>query len=134
MDEMVLRINDPDLCYVFAKNARRRGRPELALQAYRRAVDLRAEQHGAETEAELNALRAIYAYEEALSYVKGKRTRATGTWQMVNRHGIFSTVLRRLRARDSEDMLPALEELGMADYSYQAIIEAYPEVFNCTAA
>ena len=134
MDELVLRINDPELCYVFAKNARRRGRPELALQAYRRAVDLRAEEHGATSEAELDALRAIYAYEEALSYVKGKRTRATGTWQMVNRHGIFSTVLRRLRARDSEDMLPALKELGMADYSYQAVLDAHPEAFSCSAA
>ena len=77
MDEMVLRINDPELCYVFARNARRKGRPELALQAYRRAVELRAEQHDVECEAERRALRAIYAYEEALSHHKGKRTRAT---------------------------------------------------------
>ena len=87
MHELVMRIKDPDLCYVFAKNATRRGHPELALEAYRRAVDLRALEHSASNEAELAAFRAIYAYEEALSYNKGKRTRATGTWQMSSTWG-----------------------------------------------
>ena len=45
MDELVTRIKEPGLCYVFARNARRNGRPELAMQAYRHAVDLRALQH-----------------------------------------------------------------------------------------
>ena len=67
MHELVLRIKDPELCYVFARNATDRGHPELALQAYRRAVDLRAEQHDTASEAERSALRAIYADEEALS-------------------------------------------------------------------
>ena len=35
MHELVLRIKDPELCYVFAKNATKRGHPELALQAFR---------------------------------------------------------------------------------------------------
>ena len=134
MDELVLRIKDPDLCYVFARNAGRRGHPELALQAYRRAVDLRAEQHGAVTEVEFSALRAIYAYEEALSHNKGKRTRATGTWQMVNRYGLLPAVSRRLQSRDIEDVLPALQELGMSDYSFQSVVEAYPEAFCDNAA
>ena len=134
MDELVLRINDPEKCYVFARNARRKGHPELARQAYRRAVDLRTEQHDVECEAERKALRAIYAYEEALSYNKGKRTRATGTWQMVRRYGVLPTICRRLRARDSEELLPALQELGMGDYSFQAVREAFPEMFAKTAS
>ena len=134
MDDLVLRIKEPDLCYVFARNARRRGHPELALQAHRRAVDLRAEQHGAASDAELSALRAIYAYEEALSHNKGKRTRATGTWQMVNRCGLLPTINRRLQSRDSEHMLPALQELGMGDYSFQSVREAHPDAFQECAA
>jgi hypothetical protein len=39
MHELVSRIKDPELCYVFAKNARRNGHPELALQAHRHAVE-----------------------------------------------------------------------------------------------
>ena len=134
MHELVLRIKDPGLCYVFARNATDRGHPELALQAYRRAVDLRAEEHDAASEAERSALRAIYAYEEALSYSKGKRTRATGTWQLVNRHGVLAALMKRLQSRDNEDVLPVLQELGMEDYSFSAVYEAYPEAFGQLAA
>lgn len=134
MHELVKRINDPELCYVFAKNARRKGHPELAVQAYRRAVDLRAEQHEVSSAAELSALRAIYAYEEALSYGRGKRTRATGTWQLVNRHGLLPALSKRLQSRDNEEVLPILKDLGMEDYSFTAVHDAYPEAFGRMAA
>ena len=134
MHELVLRIKDPELCYVFARNAIDRGHPELALQAYRRAVDLRAEQHDTSSEAERSALRAIYAYEEALSYSKGKRTRATGTWQLVNRHGVLAALIKRLHSRDNENVLPVLQELGMEDYSFSAVHEAHPDAFGQLAA
>ena len=130
MHELVLRIKDPELCYIFAANARRRGHPELALQAYRRAVDLRAREHPTADEAELAAVRAIYAYEEALSYARGKRTRATGTWQLVNRHGLLSALHRRLDSRGGDDVMPTLKELGMEDYSFEAVRTAYPEAFE----
>jgi hypothetical protein len=134
MHELVLRINEPELCYVFAKNATNRGHPELALQAYRRAVDLRAEQHTEASAVELSALRAIYAYEEALSFNKGKRTRATGTWQLVNRYGLLPALSKRLQSRDHDEVLPVLKELGMEDYSFNAVFEAHPEAFEQMAA
>ena len=134
MHELVERIKDPKLCYVFAKNAARRGHPELAIQAYRHAVDLRADQHAVANAAEGAALRAIYAYEEALSYSKGKRTRATGTWQLVNRHGVLAALDKRLQSRGGEDMHAVLKELGMEDYSFEAVRKAYPEAFDKIAA
>ena len=134
MHELVQRIKQPELCYVFAKNANLRGHPELAVQAYRRAVDLRAEQHETVSAAELSALRAIYAYEEALSFSKGKRTRATGTWQLVNRHGVLPALFKRLQSRDNEEVLPVLKELGMEDYSFNAVREAHPDAFGKMAA
>ena len=134
MHELVMRIKDPELCYVFAANATHRGHPELALQAHRRAVDLRAEAHATSNEAELAAVRAIYAYEEALSYSKGKRIRATGTWQLVNRHGLLSALHRRLDSRGLDEMAPVLKELGMEDYSFAAVREAHPDAFSALAA
>mgnify|MGYP003573764087 FL=1 len=134
MHELVMRINDPELCYVFGKNAVHRGHPELALQAHRRAVDLRAEAYGATDEAEFAAVRAIYAYEEALGYQKGKRTRATGTWQLVRRHGLLAAVHKRLDSRDSEEVLPILRELGMEDYSFAAVLKEYRDAFGALAA
>ena len=134
MHELVMRIKDPELCYVFAKNATNRGHPELALEAYRRAVDLRAEAHDATSDVELAALRAIYAYEEALSFSKGKRTRATGTWQMVSRSGVLAALAKRMQSRNGEDMVPVLKELGMEDYAFEAVYKTYPEAFAQQAA
>ena len=133
MHELVSRIKDPELCYVFARNARRNGHPELALQAHRHAVELRAGKHNAASQAEAAALRAIYAYEEALGFSRGKRTRATGTWQLVNRHGVLPAVGKRLRSRDADDVQPILAQLGMADYSFSAVEAAYPEAFAAAA-
>ena len=130
MHELVLRINDPDKCYVFARNATRNGHPELALQVHRRAVDLRAEAYEVASDAEFAAVRAIYAYEEALGFAKGKRTRATGTWQMVARSGLMAAVAKRLESRGGEDVTATLKELGMEDYSFRAVIDAYPEAFE----
>jgi predicted HAD superfamily Cof-like phosphohydrolase len=129
MHELVLRIKDPELCYVFAKNAAKQGRHELTLQAYRRAVDLRTAAYPTADAAEEAAARSIFAYEEALSYSRGKRTRATGTWQMVRRHGLLEAVAMRLRARDAKDMLPTLQEMGMEDCSFQAVARCFPEMF-----
>ena len=134
MHELVLRIKKPELCYVFAKNATDRGHPELALEAYRRAVELRAEDHKPQSEAERDALRAFYAYEEALSALKGKRTRATGTWQMVNRHGLFETLIKRMQARTKDEASPKLAELGMEDLSFKAVYERHPDAFAVAAA
>lgn len=134
MHELVLRIQEPELCYVFARNAQRSGHPELVAQAYRRAVDLRAEQHEMADEAERAVLRAIYAYEEALSYKRRKRVRATGTWQLVNRHGLLLALSKRLASRNGEDVQATLEELGMADYSFGAVHEAYAPAFESLAA
>ena len=134
MHDLVMRIKDPELCYVFAKNARHRGHPELALEAYRRAVELRAEQHDFDSEAERAALRAIYAYEEALSYSRGKRTRATGTWQLVSRHGVLPALEKRLQSRNGEDVQAVLKELGMEEYSFEAVYNDYPDAFGQLAA
>lgn len=134
MHELVERIKEPELCYVFAKNAVTRGHPELAQQAYRRAVDLRAEHYGAESDAEFAAVRAIYAYEECLGYAKGKRTRATGTWQMVNRFGLLAAVHKRLQSRNGEDVMPALKELNMEDYSFEAVAKEHGQEIQQAAA
>ena len=134
MHELVERIKEPELCYVFARNATRRGHPELALEAYRRAVDLRAAQHETSSEAEFAAVRAIYAYEEALSYAKGKRTRATGTWQLVNRLGVLPALHKRISSRSGDDVKSVLQELGMEDYSFEAVGKAYPEDLQQAAA
>ena len=121
MHELVLRIKKPELCYVFADNASKRGHDDPAIQAFRRAVDLRADEHADVTEAERQALKAIYAYEEAMSYGQRRRKRATGTWQLVNKHGILPTLARRAGSKAAEEAQETLKLLKMEDYSFDAI-------------
>ena len=127
MHELVERIKKPELCYVFAQNAINRGHQDLAVQAYRRAVDLRAAEHEVTSEAELMALKSFYAYEEALSHGLRRRKRATGTWQMVSRLGILPTLDKRLNSKDADGALPKLKELRLEDYSFQAVAKAYAQ-------
>jgi hypothetical protein len=133
MHELVMRIKDADRCHIFAQNAIERGHPELAIESHRRAVDIRAEQHAEGSEAEQMAMRAFFAYEEALSYQHGKRKRATGTWQLVNRHGILPALLKRLESKSVEEMLPVLKELNMEDYSIQKVASTYADDIRASA-
>ena len=124
MDELVLRIKKPELCYVFAQNATARGHEELALQAYRRAVDLRADEHETVSDAERMALKSFYAYEEALSYGQRKRKRATGTWQMVKKTGILPTLKKRVTSKTGVEVAEVLKALKMEDYGFEAVANA----------
>ena len=61
MDPRVLRLKTVGDCEAFAENARERGAPELADQARMRAIQIRAEAHGAQTEVERECLQAVHA-------------------------------------------------------------------------
>ena len=61
MDERIARLKAPEDCEQFAINVEERGKPDLAREARRRAVELRAATHGAETAAEREAFEAVYA-------------------------------------------------------------------------
>lgn len=130
MDERVKKLKSPEKCEIFAKNCLERGRPDLATQARERAVQLRAEAHGAESEAEKEALEAVYAYEEVLSVKNGKKTRAGRTWQMINRHGIIGAVERAVNRPVETQGYTALIEMGLEDYAFEAVILRHPELFS----
>src|SRR5687767_7369394 len=91
MDPTVARLATSEECEQYAENVRER-HPELAQQARRRAIELRAAAHGAETEAEADALRVLYAYEEALFVKHGKRVKAAYTRRKIAKDGIFAAV------------------------------------------
>jgi hypothetical protein len=133
MDERIGKIDTPEKCKIFAKNALARGREDLANQARNRAVQLRAEAYGAETEAEKEALEAVYAYEEVLSVKNGKRTSASRTWQMITRHGIIGAVERAVNRAAETQGYTALLEMGLEDYAFESVIIRHPDVFSAEA-
>jgi hypothetical protein len=133
VDERIKRLDTVKKCENFAKNAAERDRPDLAQEALQRAVELRADKHKATTAAEKEALQAIYAYEELLTNKNGRRTRATRTWQMIDRHGILKAVERAVNRSVEPQGYTMLKEMGLEEYAFEAVILRHPEVFSAKA-
>ena len=133
MDPRVTRLKSPAECESFAQNARERGAPDLADQARKRAVQLRAEAHGANTEAERECLEAVYAYEEVLSVNKGRRQPASRTWQMIHRHGIIPAVERIVTKRAESAGYTALAQMGLLEMAFESVVLRYPDLFSAEA-
>lgn len=131
MDAKVLRLKTAEDCEAFAKNVEAK-HPVLALDARRRAVELRAAAYGPKTDAEREALAAVYAYEEVLSKKNGKKTRASRTWQMIKRHGVIEAVERAVSRREETIGYTALLEVGMQDFAFESVVVRYPACFTPT--
>lgn len=129
MDERVARLKTPEDCEQFALNVQAK-LPDLAQAARRRAVELRASAHGAETAAEREALAAVYAYERVLSKKNGKKVRASRTWQMIERHGIIEAVERAVKRPADPAGYTALAEMGMQDLSFESVVVRHPDAFS----
>jgi hypothetical protein len=130
MDERVASLKTPEECERFAKNALERNRRDLADEARKRAVELRAQAYGAKSQVERECLEAIYAYEEVLTAKNGRRTRASRTWQMIKRHGILGAVERAVNREAETAGYTALLEMGLQDYAFEAVVVRHPELFS----
>lgn len=133
MDDRVKNLDNPRKCEIFAKNALLKDREDLAKQAKERAIQLKAEAYGAETLAEKEAIKAIYAYEEVLSANNGKKTRASRTWPMIQKYGIINAVERAVDRKAETKGYTALLEMGLEAYAFEAVILRYPELFSESA-
>ena len=129
MHEAVRRLKTFAECEEFAKLVERHD-PELAIQARRKAVELRAAAHGAQTLVEKEIVRAVYAYEEAASAKKGRRTPATRTWQMIKRYGIIGAADRAVRRTKETAGYTILADVGMFDFAFEAVVLRYPDSFS----
>jgi hypothetical protein len=96
----------------------------------REAIKLRAAQHAAPTDAEREALEAIYAYEEALAETKGKKLRASRTWQMIERHGIIPAVERIVKRAMETAGYRTLIEMGLEEMAFEAVVLRHPNSFS----
>jgi hypothetical protein len=133
MDPKVLRLSSPDECEIFAANAAERGRVDLAFQAKRRAIELRASDYGAKTRVEKECLEAVYAYEEALLLKHGKRVRAQRTWQVIESKGVIKAVDDMVSHADVTDGFRALEKMGLMECAFEAVVLRHPEHFSAKA-
>ncbi len=130
MDERVAKLETPEACEQFARNVEARGRPELALEARKRAIQLQAAKYKASTAAEREALEAVFAYERTLYEKHGKRTRASRTWPMIEKHGIIATVEHLVTRPDETMGYKAVIKMGMPEMAFEAVVLRHPHLFS----
>jgi hypothetical protein len=132
MDEEIPTYTTPESYEQYALNVESKW-PARAQEGRRRAVQLRAEARGAQTEVERKCLEAIFAYEWTLFKKHGKRQPASYTWRMVRERGIISAV-EHVVSRDKETTgYRALVSEGMQEMAFEAVVVRYAEVFSAEA-
>jgi len=130
VDPTVAKLKTPAECLRFEKNALDRSRPDLAQDARRRAIELRAENYGAKNDVEKECLEAIYAYERVLTQKHGRTITAARTWPMVKKYGIIEAVERVVLRPDETVGYTSLLEMGLQDYAFEAVVLRHPEHFS----
>ena len=133
MNDIISKLKNPEECAALEKNALERGDPDLAIQSRKRGIEMRAQAHGAKTDAERACLEAIYAYERVISEQRRRTTRASRTWQMIKRHGIIGTAERAVNRPIVTSGYRALVEMGLEEYAFEAVILRYPQYFSAEA-
>jgi hypothetical protein len=129
VDDIIQKLKTPAECMQLEKNVISRN-PDLALKARRRVVELRAISHGSTRDVELELLKALYAYEEVLSAKNKKNTRASRTWQMIERNGIIGAAEKAVNRKIEPAGYKVLVNMGLQDLTFEAVIIRFPDEFN----
>jgi hypothetical protein len=130
MDERIKRLTNPKDARTFAKNARERGHLDLEAQALEHARTLQGVEAGYTTPAELAIASALYAYEEEQTRLKGRTFRANRTRQMLTNRGALGAAERMVLTRQPSKGYEVLEEAGLQELSFEAIIVRFPDEFS----
>jgi hypothetical protein len=133
MEERIASLETPEACEKFVRNASRLDRPDLAVEARKRAVRLRAAGHGGSSAAELQCLEAVFAREEVLTNKNGRRTRAFRAWQMIKQHGILAATERLVQAEPNMHEYRVLVEFGLTEFAFEAVVLRHPTLFSDAA-
>lgn len=133
MDERIARLKSSNDARKLATNARRLGHPELEAQAMQRAHELRAIEEGYTSPAEQAIFIALYAYEEQRSRQKGSAFRANRTRPMLAKHGALVAAERMVLNPKPSKGFEVLEEAGLPELSFEAIIDRFPNEFLASA-
>jgi hypothetical protein len=119
------KATTPEECERFGSNV-----PELAKEARRRAIRLRAELKAPKSEVEREAYEVLYAYEEALAARHGRKVRASRTWQMIKKYQIIGAVERVVAREDDTVGYKELLALGLQELTFEAVVRRHPEQFS----
>jgi hypothetical protein len=120
-------------CEQLAENCEARGNAALAREARRWAIERRAEKYGATTEVELEAVKAVFAYERSLRTKHGKKVSASYTWRMIREQGIIAAMEQLVTKKAESKGYRALVAMGLQDLSFEAVVSRHPDAFSPAA-
>jgi len=129
MDYRVERLRTVAECGIFVKNAVALKRPDLAIEARRKAINLQTATHTTSSTFEMEAFASVYAYEALLEWQSGKKKRATGTWQAIRRYGIVEAIQRAVSRSPEAESQARLRELGLEDLGFDAFVLRHEDSF-----
>lgn len=129
----VAKLSSVKDCEILARNAERQSRPDIAAWARKRAIQIRAATLGADSDVQRECIEAVLAYEDARSRINGKRTPASRTWPMIRRHGAVEAIERVVKRPSDAAGYTALVEMGLEDYSFEAVVLRHPTSFSAEA-
>jgi hypothetical protein len=133
MDERVARLKTSKDARQLAENALRLGREDVAVQALEKARELQAVEDGYNSPAQIAIASALYAYEEEQSRIKGRTFRANRTRQMLAKRGALEAAERMVMNRQRSTGFDVLEEAGLRELSFEAIVDRFPDEFSASA-
>lgn len=133
MDERVVRLKTSQDARQLAENALRLGREDVAAQSLQRARELQAVEEGYNSPAEVAIASALYAYEEEQSRIKGRTFRANRTRHMLAKRGALEAAERMVMNRQRSTGFEVLEEAGLRELSFEAIVDRFPDEFSTGA-
>jgi hypothetical protein len=107
--------------------------PKTSREARRQRVMLRAANHAPTSQAERECYEAVYAYEEALSKLNGKTTRASRTWPVIEKKGVIAAVEAIVTRAVETKAYRLLIEMELEDMTFEAVILRHPDVFSSDA-
>ena len=120
MEEIVQILNTSEECDLVAKIF-----SNLARTARLRSIELRAKSHGKINLVEYELYKALYAYEDVLTEKHDRKTRASRTWQMVNRYGIIEAAEKAVNRKIDPLGFIILSRLGLEHLTFEAVIVRY---------
>jgi len=129
----ISKLKTPEECLIFEKNVIERNRPDLALAARKRSLELRSIAHNTTSDVERDCLAAIYAYEDILSAKNNRKTRATRTWQMISKHGLIEAFERVVNRPGNTIGYDSLLKQGLEHFAYENVVLRHVNSFSETA-
>lgn len=102
-------------------------------EARRQRLKARAAGRTPANDAEREAYEAVFAYEEAISHINGRTTRAGRTWPMIEEKGVIAAVEGIVTKPQETRAYQVLIDMGLEDMTFEAVVLRHQQFFTAQA-